>query len=151
MTLPKTARINNHTYAIEEVEGLKYGDIELLGHSDNVDLKLRVEKNQAATIKAQTLVHEAIHSIIDATHFRNVEFNEDLVVALTAPFTAFLADNAEFIRYVQRTFNKESKKNGLPTVRSKRHIVETVPNSDDKKPRVPRRKRSAVSTSDKHK
>lgn len=126
MTLPKTVKIGMHTYGVEEVVDLNKDGIELLGHADSINLMLRVEKNQASTMKANTFVHEVIHGMLDNTILRNVPNNEDITISLTEPLLQLIVDNPALIRYINKEFKKKEIKEVKPVEKKEIKEVEVV-------------------------
>lgn len=95
MKLPASITIGPHVYAVT-TDGLPD---DLIGDSDCTQLVLRVRADMPESTTAETLLHECLHAILDATPLRDFDdaVEESIVSALAPPLLELLRRNPRLV------------------------------------------------------
>lgn len=152
MKIPASVKIGNHIYKIRQVENLSDEEGRYLGWNQRTNLDIAVEEGLPDSMKLEVLQHEINHGLFNGSPIYHHKDNEDIVVSLTGPLIEFIADNPEYIRFIQKEVKRvrnqgriqEQPRRSPRTATGKR----SEPISADQPERKPRRSRNPVRPTD---
>lgn len=94
MTIPKTLKIGNCTYRIEEHgDGNLLTETRFVGRIDYTNLVIAIGKDLPDERQADTLIHEAVHGILYELGRHSLNEDEAFVSTLSCLVYALIKDN----------------------------------------------------------
>lgn len=96
-------KIGPHTYSVEAVDRLVASDDagrRLLGEIDYIGLRIRHDSALVGTARAQTILHEVVHGVLDNIGIRS-DHDERLIDSLATGVLMVLRDNPALVRLIQ--------------------------------------------------
>lgn len=83
-------------YAVSELEEIWVDGESLWGQISYAEAKIEIKKSLSNIPKQATLLHEAIHGVLESTGHREAARNEDIIGALAHGLLQVLRENPEF-------------------------------------------------------
>nr|DAH12382.1 MAG TPA: putative metallopeptidase [Bacteriophage sp.] len=102
MNIPNKVRIQGLEYSVEQIYGLSDGAKVLAGEIWHMELRIRLQSEQAPQRAAVTLWHEILHAVVEQNGLK-LEDEEHVVDTLAFAVHQILEDN------VERFYPRETK------------------------------------------
>lgn len=101
MNLPSTIRVGYRDYRVEEWYALAATAAERYAECDRVALVIRVREDLPPQIKAECLIHEALHAAYDMAGLESGDPEERTVSLLANQLSQVVRDNPALVAYLQ--------------------------------------------------
>lgn len=108
MSLPTDIFIAPHRVRFVYIEDLKdEGGDYLFGRYSPTALQIEIRRSMPPTRTAETILHEVLHALHDASPFAESEDEETCVQALSPAFIRLMQDNPGFLPQIQALANQK--------------------------------------------
>ena len=93
MNIPESVKILGLIYRVEEVACIDVKEEETAGQADHNNLVIKLKSSLSSTQKENTLIHEIVHSILEALGDHELSDDEKFVYRFSGVLHQVLKDN----------------------------------------------------------